>query len=152
MNQNNPYGIGIIRINASGRGSFILCVIGLGVGFLWGYHTKAQSYKAKGAQIVNQSVNNKKLDFVTAKDMSKRTDELHDALSDLGYNESDIKFLLKGDVSALDKLKTTFKRYTTDGELYPPRQDCSDDYLGEETSNRTNEQILKRFKRVNGND
>lgn len=137
----------IVRLNTSGSGSFIMLVIGLAVGFAWGYHTRTQSYKAKGAEIINQSINNKKLDSITSDDMIKRKGELYEALSELGYNNSEIEFLIKGDTSALDKLKETFKRYTTDGELYPPRQDCSDDYLGEKASTKTNEQILKWFEK-----
>lgn len=138
----------IVRINSSGAGSAIMLLIGLAVGFAWGYHTKYKSYKASGAQIVNQSLNNKKLDFVTSSDMSKRDKELHDALTELGYDSSEIKFLLKGDVNALDKLKAKIRSYTRSGELYPPRPDCSDDYLGQEASEKTNQQILERFNRV----
>ena len=139
----------IVRINSSGTGSFLMLLAGLGVGFVWGYHTKYKSYKADNAQIVNQSVNNKELDFVTTKDMTKRDQELHDALNGLGYNSSEINYLLKGDVSALDKLKTKIKQYATGEELYPPRQDCQDDYLGQEASENVNNEILERFNRVN---
>lgn len=143
----------IAAANATHGGSVIMLLIGLAVGFSWGYYTKYKSYKSDGAQIVNQAINNQRLDSTSTIQMVRRSDELGDALRSLGYSDSEIRFLIKGDVNALDKIKNKFNRYMSTGEAYTPRDDCSDDYLGREASEEVNELIISRFnKKADGSN
>lgn len=137
----------ISAANATHGGSMIMLLVGLACGFMWGYYTKYKSYKSDGVEIVNQALNNQRLDKTSKIQMEKRSNELNQTLRSLGYSDTEIDFLLKGDVSTLDKIKNNFNRYIHNTDPYLPREECFDDYLGREAADEVNAAILTRFNK-----
>lgn len=131
--------------NRTAGGSMVMLVVGIVVGFGWGYYIKYKSFKSDGAEIVNQSVNNERLDLSSSLAMERRANELTETLKSIGHTASEIEFLLNGNVSTLDKFKDKFNQIRSDAELYTPREDCHDDYLGREASDKVNQFIQERF-------
>lgn len=130
--------------NATHGGSIIMLLIGLAVGFPWGYYTKYKSYKSDGAQIVNQAVNNQRLDKASEIQMERRSNDLTQTLRSMGYTQAEIDFLVKGDVTLLNQVKDVYSRFTGNG-IYKPREDCQDDYLGKQAADEVNQAIRDRF-------
>jgi len=142
-----------VASNATTGGSVVMLIVGLGLGFPWGYYVKYKLFKSDGAEIVNQSLNNQRLDDTSTNQMERRSDELNQDLRTIGFSQSEIKLLLKGNTNTLGKLKNKFNSYVNDDPPYQSRIDCDDDYLGRESSNEVNQLINDRFnKRIDGNE
>lgn len=135
----------IVAANATGGGSAVMLLIGLAVGFVWGYYTKYKSYSNSGAEIVIQANDNARLDEIVNEKMKKNNHELRHTLEQLGYTTSQIKALFNGQQNTLDKFKDKVDRVFNNSEIYQSRQNCVDDYIGVEKSKQINQLILKRF-------
>lgn len=139
----------IMAANATGGGSVFLLLIGLAVGFGWGYHTKHKQHVAHSAEIVNQALNNKNLDKQTSNHMTHRNNDLVTTLMSLGYTTDEVDYLISGDVKLLTRIKNKFKNMVGDKD-HEPNPNCEDDYLGPEASDEINEHIMNRFNKRPG--
>lgn len=137
----------LVAANRTGGGSAFAFLIAFIIGCAFGYYYKHTQVKAKGAQIVVQAVNNEDIDKAVEIKQVKDEDYLNQSLAYIGYDKDDIEDLIKGKPDRLDRLKGKFTRFIKGETIYLPRDDCGDDYLGEDSADEANKIILDGFQR-----
>ena len=135
----------IIAANATTGGSLIAFLIAGLIFFPLGYYTKYKRFKQQGVEIVQQSIENKTLDDIAYAKMETSKNNLTDSLRYIGYDSTQIQELISSKPNKLDKIKYKFIRYVKGDTIYLPRDDCENDYLGENSSNQANKIIMKGY-------
>jgi len=137
----------VMAANKTGGGSIFAFLIGGLLSYSLGYYTHYTKFKAKNTEIVVQAVNNDDLDDSIEVKQNEEEDYLNQSLAYLGYNKDDIEDLTKGKPDRLDRLKGRFTKWVKGETIYLPREDCGDDYLGEDSADEANKIILDGFHR-----
>lgn len=131
-----------VTFNESSNGSIVALLIGLFIAFPAGYYYKYKSVRAHSLAVVEQAKLNERLDKILKDKQTIRRLSLKENLKLIGLSDREIDLLYKKDGRA-SKLKNKFTRYLPSKTIYIPRDDCTDDYLGDEATNVGNDFILE---------
>lgn len=143
----------ILAANATGGGSAFVFLFTSIIAFGLGYYYHYSQVKNKNTEIVVQATNNDNLDKIVEKKQDKDDDYLNQSLAYIGYTIDDIKDLTKGKPDRLDRLKGKFTTIVKGETVYLPRDDCGDDYLGQDSADEANKIIHDGFtRRYKSND
>ena len=137
----------MMAANATGGGSVVMLLIGLVIGFGLGYYTMYKRFESKNLEIVQQAKDNQELDNLSELKRESDNAKLIESLKQIGYSDSDVEFLITGEYSKFDTIKNKFTRFIKGDVRYLPRDDCEDDYVGEQSAKKINDLIRKAHGR-----